>query len=431
MRFSIIADDITGANDSGVQLARCGLETSVLFDSDRAALKLHEAVVLDTDSRSINKEEAYSRVKDASELLKIEGFDIIYKKIDSTMRGNIGIEIDAIYDVFNPDFVIIAPAYPKIGRTIVEGYLLLQGTLLHETEIAKDPKSPVTESHIPQLISGQTSRQVGHVGLETLSLGPEHIKNKLEEFRTTTVPYIVFDSETEDDLKKIASYIYQTGFSVIWLGSAGLANYLPEVYQLESEKKELCIPKNQDPVLLVAGSVSTITRNQLERVMSLPNVKGIKIDSVLVVSGDKYRQQEIDRAIHEAEQAVRNSQHVVLYSSGTSKDIKAAQDVGKKLGLNKTEVSNVIVGALGDISSYLLKKNYYKGIILTGGDTAKQVCSKLDVKGFELIDEIEPGIPIGKLIGRYDLYAITKAGAFGTEETFVKCIRKLQGESIQ
>lgn len=431
MRFSIIADDITGANDSGVQLARCGLKTSVLFDADRAALKLHEAVVLDTDSRSINKEEAYSRVKNASELLKMEGFEIVYKKVDSIMRGNIGIEIDVIYDVFNPDFVIIAPAYPKIGRTIVDGYHLLQGTLLHETEIAKDPKCPVTESHIPQLISGQTSRHVGHIGLETLSLGLENIKNKLEEFRKNKVAYIVFDSETEDDLKKIASYIYQTGFSVIWLGSAGLANYLPEVYQLRNEKKELCIPKNQDPVLLVAGSVSTITRNQLDRVMSLPDVKGIKIDSVSVVSDDKSRQQEIDRAIHQAEQAVRNSQHVVLYSSGTFEDIKAAQDVGKKLGLNKTEVSNTIVSALGDISSYLLKKNYYKGIILTGGDTAKQVCSKLDVKGFELFDEIEPGIPIGRLIGKYDLYAITKAGAFGTEETFVKCIKKLQGESVE
>jgi D-threonate/D-erythronate kinase len=72
-----------------------------------------DAIIFNTDSRSVSEAEAYKRVKNISEKIKKESFDVVYKKIDSTLRGNIGQEINAMYDVFQPDFVIFAPAYPK------------------------------------------------------------------------------------------------------------------------------------------------------------------------------------------------------------------------------------------------------------------------------------------------------------------------------
>src|SRR4051812_12242875 len=102
MKFAIIADDLTGANDSGVQLAKIGLKTSVVFRRNMQAVREQEAVVINTDSRSISKGEAYRRVKEAAIILKAFSTEIIFKKVDSTLRGNIGNEIDAVYDVFQP-----------------------------------------------------------------------------------------------------------------------------------------------------------------------------------------------------------------------------------------------------------------------------------------------------------------------------------------
>jgi len=119
------------------------------------------------------------------------------------------------------------------------------------------------------------------------------------------------------------------------------------------------------------------------------------------------------------------------YSLGTPEDIRQAQQVGKQHGFDEREVSNLISQALGEVAAKLLDVFEIKGLVLTGGDTAKQVCNQLGITGFKLIDEVEIGIPLGKTVGKRELYAITKAGAFGTERSLLHSIKKLQGEDIQ
>jgi uncharacterized protein YgbK (DUF1537 family) len=213
MKLAIIADDLTGANDSGVQLAKFGLKTSVLFGLDKYAVHESEAVVFDTDSRSINKHEAYNKVYKVMEFLKEQGFQNIYKKIDSTMRGNIGIEIDAVYDSLKPDFVFVVPGYPKNGRKVVKGHHYLNGLALNETEIANDPKTPVTESHIPTLLKQQTNNSVGLIDKELLIKGADMIHDELGKFAKNNVSYIVVDSETEEDLELILHHTKKLNYN--------------------------------------------------------------------------------------------------------------------------------------------------------------------------------------------------------------------------
>lgn len=161
LRIAIIADDLTGANDSGVQFARSGLKTSVLINMESDNISDDDVIIIDTDSRSVTPEEAYRKVKEAAGYLKSQPYDIIFKKIDSTLRGNIGAEFDALYDVFQPDFIICTPAYPDYNRKVRDGCLYLGDKLLHETEFALDPKTPIRESNIPKMINGQSQRGVG------------------------------------------------------------------------------------------------------------------------------------------------------------------------------------------------------------------------------------------------------------------------------
>ncbi|EXX84683.1 four-carbon acid sugar kinase family protein [Paenibacillus darwinianus] len=427
MRIGIIADDLTGANDSGVQFSRAGLQTSVRFDLRDPISAQDDAVVLDTDSRSLTREEAYLRAKEAAQFLQQEKIEIIYKKIDSTLRGNLGVEMDAVYDVLKPDFVIIAPGYPKNGRTVKSGYHYLHGTLLHETEISRDPKCPVTESYIPKLLQEQTERPIGQIDDSTLARGYDDVKEQLDQFKEQDISYIVFDSVSEEDLERIAGYMARSEYDVVWLGSAGLANYIPQVYGLVKEKQPLHIPRNEEPVLLVVGSVTSVTRRQLDHFLALDSVTGIELDSTALVSTPERKQAVMDAALKEAEQAYRQRQHVALHSKADAEAIKEAQQEGAKRGLGATEVSNMIVAGIGELVNKLLGKTDFKGMILTGGDTAKQVCTHMGVSGFHLFDEIEVGVPIGQLIGEHSLCAVTKAGAFGTEHTFIKSMQKLQG----
>src|SRR5699024_7193803 len=117
-RIGIIADDLTGANDSGVQLIEEGIDTSVFFDIPERYDNLDNGIVIDTNSRALTKEKAFAVTKQAGEFLKQKGYETIYKKMDSTLRGHIGTELQALYHTFQPTFIFVAPAYPALGRTM-------------------------------------------------------------------------------------------------------------------------------------------------------------------------------------------------------------------------------------------------------------------------------------------------------------------------
>src|SRR5690554_5475056 len=117
-------------------------------------------MVFDTDSRSDTRDEAYNKVRSICTAIQSPSLEMVYKKIESTMRGNIGVEIDAIYDVYQPDFVVSAPSYPENGRTLKNGHLYIEGELLHQTDISQDPKTPVNDSYLPKLLGDQTNRSI-------------------------------------------------------------------------------------------------------------------------------------------------------------------------------------------------------------------------------------------------------------------------------
>lgn len=424
MRIGMIADDLTGANDSGVQLSQYGLKTEVRFNLTNENTSMLDSIVIDTDSRSLEESAAYSNVRKVSNFIKRNDFNIIYKKIDSTLRGNLGVEIDAIYDEFKPDFVIIAPGYPKNGRKIISGHLYLNDRLVHQTELANDPKSPIKQSYIPDLMKQQSNRNISLCNINRIRVGHEAIKEKMDILYKKDIPYLLFDSETEGDLLTIANSVYKSGYKVLWVGSAGLANYLPDVYNISRKKRSPHIKKSDQPTLLVAGSVSSITREQLNYLLNHNDVAGVELDSAELIENPE---KVIQNALKKATEAVQKNKHIAIFPTSSQMAVKKAQSLGENIGLHKTDVSNRIVRHLGSLTNELLNQFSFQGIILTGGDTAKQVCMRIGVDGIQLIDEIETGIPIGKLIGRHPLYVVTKAGAFGNKDTFIQSIKYLQG----
>lgn len=430
MKVAILADDLTGANDTGVQMAGQGIRASVLLDYRRLPETTSDVVVIDTDSRSLSGEEAYRRVAEVCDfLMKQQKFDILYKKIDSTMRGNIGAELDAVYHHIRPDFIIIAPSFPQNGRVVREGYMYVHGVPLHETDAALDPKNPVSRSYLPDLLKEQTKHPVAVVKTEELRGDADALKEKLRRCREEQIPYLLFDAETDADLQRIVSFVRQSGFDVVWSGSAALARALSRQL-FQREREVMAVPFGGGTVCMVVGSVSTRSRRQLDAVLRLPGVVGLEMRAEPVLD-EKSRRLELERLGRLAEKAMRSSpEALVLYSSGNLEEEEKILQTEAGQSLDTGAVSDTVCRALGELAAGIIRDLGIRNLVLTGGDTARQVCLHLGVWEIELIGELEVGVPIGRLAGTENRWVITKAGGFGGEHVLCDALRFFRKEGV-
>ncbi|CUH94603.1 hypothetical protein P22_0669 [Propionispora sp. 2/2-37] len=424
-KLVVIADDITGANDTALQFAKRNVRSSVRIDFDQKKLLQETAAVLviDTDSRDLAPEEAYRKVKATCEVLRTANVQHIYKKVDSTLRGNLGAEIEAAATVFQPELVAIAPAFPENRRVTVGGYQLVESMPLELTEFAYAPKSPVKESRIVELLQRQTDRKIGLVPLHTVMNGEQAIGQAIENCVKQGKKWVVFDAVLDKHLRSIAKAA-KAYTHVLWVGSAGLAERLADFYQWAVEPRKETAALGKGTVLVIAGSVSRITQAQITAALQLPGTKLIKLDVAGLLRNNKL---EIKRCIKQGRAFLLEGKDVVLASSGIDSDLLTMDRAAEKAGFNHTEVSGLIAAALGDIANQLADCRL-AGMVLTGGDTAIHVCRSLGAEAIEIVEEVAVGIPLGRLVGGCcdGLPVITKAGAFGSEDSFVLALQKLR-----
>lgn len=428
-KMGIIADDLTGSNDSGVQLTKKGLKASVIFDLSSSAIgKDDDVVVVDTDSRAISSKESYEVTREAALFLKDNGYNHIYKKVDSTLRGNLGYEIKAVVDVYKPDFCVIAPAFPRIGRETKQGVHYLNGTPIHETEISRDPKCPVTESYIPKLLQDQVQVEIGTINTKELGNNSEAWKEKLLNFKDNAITWIVFDVEEDSHLDWIADQVSKISKNIVWVGSAGLAEFLPGHLDLiQSETMEEVVLKEEN-ILVVSGSLSGVTKTQIDRLLELQDIQGVEVNPLHVFEKEHVWTDYKVNYINQVLEAFKQGKTAVLFVDSSAENRTNTANKGKELQLSPSEISNKISNGLGEIaSSVVMDHALVGGLVLTGGDTAKDVCRHIGVSGLQLVKEIEPGIPLGKLTADKELYTITKAGAFGQEHSLVRAVLELKG----
>ena len=417
-KIAVIADDLTGANDTGVQFAKQGLKTVVLMRVHGSLSELDEDVlVVDTQSRALSPAEAYQKVTETALLFKTrEPFHAIYKKIDSTLRGNLGTEIDAIMDVCGLELAIVAPAFPKNGRITVGGFHFLGSAPLEATEIARDPQCPVSESHIPTLIAAQTKRKVGHIGIKSVIAGTEGILDAMRKLDAGGHKILVCDAWQEDHLKMIALAAVRIEKPILWVGSAGLAEYMPLALGLGASK-------DKKPVLVISGSVSNVTRGQVAMLRQRTDMAYIEAADGSFLKPET-AQAEIDRCYHAAIDAIKTGNDVVIASGYNDEVVAGTKEEGLSLGLSSRQTAEAIAAALGSLCRQIVSNVPVSGLVLTGGDIARSCCGLLSAGGISILREVTPGIPVGILKGGQcpGLKVVTKAGAFGAEDALSKAV---------
>src|SRR5215208_6501888 len=181
---------------------------------------------------------------------------IVYKKLDSTLRGPIAAELAAALGASGRDRAVVAPAFPAAGRTTVDGVQLVRGVPVHETEAKNDPRTPVREGHVPTLLAAAFPSVVS-LSVEDLA-DPAAVRRALE--RSVC---IVADAARDEDLEALVRAVPDPHY-VLWAGSARLAVALGHVYPGPRAGKTPPPPTPARKVLVVVGSLSGVARGQLQ-----------------------------------------------------------------------------------------------------------------------------------------------------------------------
>jgi D-threonate/D-erythronate kinase len=159
--IGVVADDLTGATELGAVALRFGLRAEVLLDCD--AMGIADVLCLDTESRSLPPAEARRAAAQAAAALEKAGASHIYKKVDSVLRGNVTVEIEAVLEALNLPRAVLVSANPGLGRVIRRGNYFVGETPLHETDFANDPEHPRRTSSVLELLAAPGSPAI-HVG---------------------------------------------------------------------------------------------------------------------------------------------------------------------------------------------------------------------------------------------------------------------------
>ena len=405
-RLSIIADDLTGAMDSSGYFATMGLSTVVVLDHNPS--RIADVIVISTDSRGDDPETASNKVRKLASELKD---DIVYKKIDSTLRGNISAELMAAMNSLSCEKVIVAPAFPAVGRTTLNGMLMVNNTPVSETQFANDPTNPVTESHIPRMLEQSIGHPVGTVSLESINAGAESLYH---EFSSRPEKVLVCDAVEQANLHTIASASAMAETNWLLCGSAGLARELGNFPIKKSKAKSLKVSANEPSgaALLAVGSRHQVSATQLRKMQNELNIHVLDVKIGLPADIQSYTT-EMDHILLDAIDLLRQGKSVAVTTT-FSQYIPAL----------KRSVS----GILADLVADILSLQDIAGLFLCGGDTALELCRRLGIGAIQVQGEVETGVPAGKFSDSHGNYTrlVTKAGGFGSEDAIIKAISYLE-----
>ncbi len=413
--FAIIADDLSSATDCGAQVVRSGLSVVVPLGSYSLPPQARAARVLsvDTDTRSVSADHAYAKVKRASEQMVREGWTHFYKSVDSTLRGNLGAEIEAVMDVVKPDCAIIAPAFPKYGRTTVDGVQYLRGRPLHETEFGTDPTAPVKDADIPRRLAEGSRRKSGRLSVHEVRSESAEIKNAVQALLAQKVELIVADIAEQDDLKRLCLGLSKIDLNIIWVGSTGLAEFVPLAFKASSVANAAREDAKVDPrpAMALIGSASETTREQLRFAQNEKKLRVIHLDPARMIQDAMSEIVEVDRGLRSA---LDLGHDVALVVRSSREEIASTQRIGASMKMTPAQVAQEIVDGLAELGGGLVREGRISGIVATGGDTANALCSSLEAQALEILGEVEAGIPIMRIVGDQTLPLVTKAGGFGS-----------------
>ncbi|MEV0373927.1 four-carbon acid sugar kinase family protein [Streptomyces sp. NPDC050636] len=412
----VIGDDLTGSNATGALYTRLGLRAVTVGDLAQVRRYTHrvDVLVVNTSSRHWPPARAYAAVRAAAETAG--DVPLVVKRVDTTLRGNPGTELDAVVDVLTARApsgrirVLAVPAFPDAGRTTIGGLHLVDGVPLTRTAVARDPFDPVRHSRVTEVLRAQSGRSAAELTLDVVERGPDAVAAALRESRAEIV---VCDATDNAHLRTVAvaaaRLADEDGVRWVAVDSGPFGAALAAELGLR--------PEGGPParILAVVGSVTDRTRDQLARTEAALGARWADLDPA---------DPDPDRILGALRAAAEEGATVLgvrvapePWCAAPGAAAVSDPDSAARILRCLAEVARRAVAGLGP-----------GGLYASGGDVAAAVTSALGADGFAIETEVLPLAVAGHLVGGpYEgLPFATKGGLIGGPDATRDCLEHLR-----
>lgn len=400
-RIAIIADDYTGAGDAGVHFARYGRRIELLLHPDTLAGQRDAEgdIALSSETRFLAPADAAAVLTALVATCRAAGFRRIFKKIDSTMRGNPGSEIAAVLKATGHAAALICPAMPKTGRTCANGAIFVDGVPLHLSDIGSDPFHPLATSSIAALLKAQTDLGIGQLGLGDIEAGPGHLGRRVADLLENGVRLIVADAAEDRHLAALAALVADD--DLLPVGAGGFAEAYAAICAPEGHAAAKSTQVRMTrPIVAIVGSMAEASRRQAEHAAQSARF-------VILEIGAESNTGDIDRLCAGSVSMLTEAAPNVLLR------VTPVQKGGRLL----TEDGERVAELLGYAAARLCRRIPCRTVVSTGGSTSMAVAHALGIASVDLVDEILPGVVAGTCKGSASgvEWFVSKAGGFGAK----------------
>lgn len=422
-KYIVIADDLTGSNATCSLFKKIGLRAASILKLQGDINYDVDVISYSTASRGLDKEEAYRKVSEAIKILKNKDVLVYNKRIDSTLRGNIGTEINAMLDNLEDDRIaIVIPSYPDSGRIVVNKTMLVNGVLLENSDAGKDPKTPIKTSCVESLIQKGIKYSSTYFTLSDIEQPIEEIVKKIQEaIKKSRV--LIFDAVNNEDIIKISKAIIHSDIDIVTVDPGPFTLY----YSKELQKKNHLEKK----ILMVIGSVTATTKKQIEYILQEEDIFLVKM-KVEDFFEKETCLKEIERVIAYIKKGIASYDLFLVTTSPIGDEKKAdLQKLAENLNTTVEEISKIIANTLTETIVKILKETQkFEGIYSSGGDITIALLEKLKAIGVEIREEVIPLAAYGRIIGGDfpNLKLVSKGGMVGDEKTIKLCLHKIKND---
>ena len=401
MELLVIADDFTGALDTGVKFSKQSIDVNVTTDIEYDFSETEEGsvLVLDSETRHVKAEEAGDIILKIVKRACGAGVPYIYKKTDSALRGNIGAELWAVLKETGEKELSFVPAFPDMKRTTVNGIQYIDSVPVNESVFGQDPFEPVKHQAVADIIHEQSD-----VATCCIPIG----KSSDREKRGFVA---IYDAVSTSDVKKLAENLSKENKLRAMAGCAGFASALPSVLKLKGRKNEALSGLGKG-LLVVCGSLNPVTKSQLdyaeehgfERIYLSPEQK-IAVNHWQGVRGRK----ELE------ELALKSMEREFLVIDGNDPPgSDATAGYIRENRISVEEMRSRVTRSFGHMMKNILDRGFSGTLMIMGGDTLLGVLSEIGVVKVRPVAELVPGTVLSDFdYGGRSLRIISKSGGFG------------------
>lgn len=424
MKLLILADDFTGALDTGVQLSKNSIKTTVMSNPDTTPVLEPDCqvLVINANIRHASPADAYGCIEKLLNKYMVN-FSHIYLKTDSALRGNISATFAAALHTINKPLFFI-PAFPDLKRTTKNATAYVNGGLLEHSVFKDDPRTPTLESHIPTILNNSHS-----VNYNCISADNYHDFTKTSPFSDTVY---IFDCETNEQLTAIGNILAKQNLYTFTAGCAGFASTFAKHLPLQTSTFN--ISKSSKPVLFISGSANAVTLKQLEyaqqnnyTVISLSETifSDINYNTLLSENKEFFDDLTFNSIVRDVVSKLLKGESVVLATATDKKELFSAKN-NTNLSISEESLHNYIARYTSSLVKSILDEADQNGskeiedtihnIVVFGGDMVAAILEHLSCYQVRAAGEITTGVPLCQIAYQgITRNLVTKSGGFGEE----------------